>query len=87
MKSAVGSGYYLIRLKKGVVYLAVILDAFSRKVVGWALGPDTREPVGRLRRWNRPLSNDSHDQVCASFRPWRAVRFRDYVKDLRKKTR
>jgi transposase InsO family protein len=29
-----------IRLREGFVYLAVILDAFSRRVIGWAL--DTR---------------------------------------------
>ncbi len=27
-----------IRLPAEFVYLAVVLDAFSRKVVGWALG-------------------------------------------------
>ncbi len=29
-----------IRLELGFVYLGVILDAFSRRVVGWALGPE-----------------------------------------------
>jgi len=29
-----------IRLREAFAYLAVILDAFSRKVVGWALAPD-----------------------------------------------
>ena len=28
-----------IRLRETFAYLAVILDGFSRKVVGWALGP------------------------------------------------
>jgi len=32
-----GSGHTYIRLKAEFVYLAVILDGFSRKVVGWAL--------------------------------------------------
>src|SRR5215813_10037932 len=26
-----------VRLRQGFVYLAVVLDAFSRKVVGWAM--------------------------------------------------
>jgi putative transposase len=29
-----------IRLREAFAYLAVILDGFSRKVVGWALAPD-----------------------------------------------
>ena len=39
-----------IRLKKEFVYLAVVLDAFSRKVVGWALGRTlaARLPIAAL---------------------------------------
>jgi transposase InsO family protein len=32
-----GFGYYHIRLLQEFVYLAVILDAFSRRVIGWEL--------------------------------------------------
>src|SRR6202140_4454841 len=41
-----------IRLKKEFVYLAVILDAFSRKVVGWALDRTlaSRLPLAALER-------------------------------------
>jgi putative transposase len=41
-----------IRLKKEFVYLAVVLDAFSRKVVGWALDRTlaTRLPIAALEQ-------------------------------------
>jgi transposase InsO family protein len=51
-----------IRLQKEFVYLAVILDAFSRKVVGWALD---RTLAARLpiALWSRPLRYDSRRRV------------------------
>jgi len=41
-----------IRLKSEFVYLAVVLDAFSRKVVGWSLDRmlQSRLPLGALRQ-------------------------------------
>jgi len=41
-----------IRLKTEFVYLAVVLDAFSRKVVGWSLDRtlQSRLPLGALRQ-------------------------------------
>ena len=41
-----------IRLKKEFVYLAVVLDAFSRKVVGWALDRTlaSRLPIAALEQ-------------------------------------
>jgi transposase InsO family protein len=41
-----------IRLKGEFVFLAVILDGFSRRVVGWALGRDlsAKLPLGALHR-------------------------------------
>ena len=37
-----------IRLDEGFVYLAVVLDAFSRKVVGWALADHLRAELAVL---------------------------------------
>ena len=39
-----------VRLDEQLIYLAVVLDAFSRKVVGWAQWPIIRERNWRLRR-------------------------------------
>ena len=39
-----------VRLAEAFVYLAVVLDAFSRKVVGWAMADHLR-PSWRWRRW------------------------------------
>ena len=41
-----------IRLSKEFVYLAVILDAFSRKVIGWSLGRSlqTKLPLRALEQ-------------------------------------
>jgi transposase InsO family protein len=43
---------YYIRLKTEFVYLAVVLDAFSRKVVGWSLDRtlQSRLPLGALKQ-------------------------------------
>ncbi len=51
-----------IRLKKESVFLAIILGAFSRRVVGWALGR-TLASRFRSRLWNRPSPNGSHHQA------------------------
>ena len=71
-----------IRLKKEFVYLAVILDAFSRKVVG--VGPDTGEPVADCGAGTGHRPTTATTRSGASFRPWRAVRFRRLREDLAK---
>ena len=45
-----------IRLKQAFVYLAVVLDAWSRRVVGWAVG-DTLEATLPLEALKRALAN------------------------------
>lgn len=36
-----------VRLRESFLYLAVVLDAFSRRVVGWELGEDLRADLAR----------------------------------------
>jgi putative transposase len=58
-----------IRLSREFVYLAVILDAFSRKVIGWSLGRtlQTRLPL-------RALEQPAPTWSCAPLRSGCAVR-------------
>jgi transposase InsO family protein len=45
-----------VRLRQGFVYLAVVLDAFSRKVVGWAMA-DSLEAVLAVEALQRALAD------------------------------
>ena len=49
-----------VRLRETFVYLAVVLDAYSRRVVGWELGEDLRAELA-LGALNRALA-DRHIQ-------------------------
>jgi transposase InsO family protein len=45
-----------VRVQQEFVYLAVVLDAFSRRVVGWALNQSLRAPL-LLMRCSKRLTN------------------------------
>jgi putative transposase len=47
-----------VRLRETFLYLAIVMDAFSRRVVGWELGEDLRAELA-LGALNRALSNRS----------------------------
>ena len=64
-----------IRLEEEFVYLAVILDAFSRRVIGWALDDDGRRlTLAALRM--ALASRNVRAGTGASFRPRCTVRQR-----------
>ena len=65
-----------IRLHQEFVYLAVVLDAFSRKVVGWALGPHPRGSVADRGAGAGYRAATAAARAGASFGSWRAVRLR-----------
>jgi putative transposase len=58
-----------IRLKAEFVYLAVILDAFSRKVVGWALDRTmaSRLTIGALEQAIAQRRRNENLHVCPIF--------------------
>ena len=65
-----------IRLQREFVYLAVVLDAFSRKVVGWELDRTlaVRLPLTALEQAHRGA--ETRARLSASFGSRIAVRFR-----------
>ncbi|MGA8714890.1 MAG: DDE-type integrase/transposase/recombinase [Roseiarcus sp.] len=62
-----------VRLAEGFVYLAAVLDAFSRKVVGWAVA-DTLEAslaiealdMALAARNPPPMSLIHHSKACST---------------------
>ena len=63
-----------IRLEAEFVYLAVVIDAFSRRVIGWALD---RTRGRRSHRWRRSAwrwsCGGQPAGLGASFRSWQPV--------------
>ena len=59
-----------IRIPAEFVYLAVLLDACSRKVVGWGLSGQPVDPRGAPGRHRFPQAITG---VHSPLRPWRAV--------------
>jgi len=55
-----------IRLRREFVFLAVVLDGFSRKVVGWEL--DRRQRGCRWRHWKGQSRNESRRRAWCIMR-------------------
>lgn len=81
----INGGQWQLRTREGWVYLAVILDLFSRRVVGWAIGNRMKQDLA-LRALNMAIAlrgpapgcihhTDRGSQYCAN----------DYQKLLRKR--
>ena len=66
-----------VRLAEAFVYLAVVLDAFSRKVVGWALDDHLRASLA-IEALEMALARSRRDRRRADppLRPRRSVRLR-----------
>ncbi len=65
-----------IRLKAEFVYLAVLLDAFSRKVVGWALDRTLANPADDFSTGAGHCAAPTETWFGSSFRPRTAIRSR-----------
>ena len=62
-----------VRLGRVDVFLAVVMDAFSRKIVGWNIAPTlaTELALAALRNANRVTPSSS--RTDSPFRPWRPI--------------
>ena len=63
-----------IRLEVEFVYLAVILDAYSRRVIGWALDRSLEDDLAIAALQMALPAARSSRRPDASFRSWRAIR-------------
>jgi putative transposase len=62
----------------GFLYLAVVLDAFSRKIVGWAMATHLRTELA-LSALNMALGQRRPAGGDSSLRPWQSVRIQTVV--------
>ena len=62
-----------IRLRTEFIYLAVVLDALSRKVIGWALGRTLEAELSGVGTADGSRTTAAGTRTGASFRPWCAV--------------
>ena len=63
-----------IRVREEFVYLSVLLDAYSRRVIGWALGRTLEAELALSALRMALLSPAARARVSASFRSRRTVR-------------
>ena len=66
-----------VAITTGFVYLAVILDAWSRRVVGYAISRSIDARVAAAGAQGRYQCPRSTTGLRASFRPWIAIRLRN----------
>src|SRR5262249_50736287 len=65
-----------LRLRAEFVYLAVILDGFSRKIVGWGSGANAHEPAGHCGVATSHCQTAAATRFDSSLGSRRAVRLR-----------
>ena len=58
-----------VRVRESFAYLAIILDGFSRKVVGWAIALYISMPRSPWKRSITPSPNESPSRVVSSIIP------------------
>ena len=63
-----------VRLRSRWIYLAVLIDAFSRRCIGWALGTRITAELALEALRMGLVSRRPKNDACSPFRPWRSVR-------------
>ena len=63
-----------IRTRSGWLYLAAVMDLFSRKIVGWAMADRACLPNWCVRPCGWPSTTQSSAWADRAFRRWHSVR-------------
>ena len=71
-----GSRYHYVPTHAGFLYLSVVIDAFSRRVVGWSMANHLRSELVEDFALDMALGQRRPDGVIHHFRPGITVHFR-----------